>query len=110
MYFEQDSSENWQLSDKSECFVCHKHRLAVIFYKNDTLFPNPLKAPSGNPNEQLIEITDRDTVKKIRNELNINFDETEEVAPLICGTVVNGSFTRKLRMIRADLYCLLAVS
>lgn len=35
--------------------------------------------------------------------------DEQEVAPLICGTVVNGSFQRKLRMLRADLFCMLSI-
>jgi len=49
-------------------------------------------------------------VKRIRDELNLNVRERDKVAPLICGTVANGSFKRKLRMLRADLFTLLAVS
>ena len=43
LYFEQDAGEQWVLSEKSECFVCDKHKLTVIFYKNETLFPGPTK-------------------------------------------------------------------
>jgi hypothetical protein len=32
-----------------------------------------------------------------------------EIAPIICGTVVNGGFKRKLRMLRGDLFSMLAV-
>ena len=63
----------------------------------------------GAANDELIEITDRRLVSRIRDELNLNPNERDKVAPLICGTVVNGSFTRKLRMLRADLFTLLAV-
>lgn len=31
------------------------------------------------------------------------------MAPLICGTIVNGQFHRKLRMLRADLFSMLSV-
>ena len=36
--------------------------------------------------------------------------DEQDIAPFICGTVVNGGFSRKLRMLRADFYCMLSVS
>ena len=30
LYFEEDSAEQWQLSNN--CFICEKHRYTVIFY------------------------------------------------------------------------------
>ena len=40
------------------------------------------------------------------------YTEKDEIAPIIVGTVVNDNFdgfTRKLRMLRADLFSLLSV-
>jgi len=31
-YFEIDASEQWVLSDKSECYICQKHRYTLIFF------------------------------------------------------------------------------
>lgn len=42
--------------------------------------------------------------------MSINFDENEDFAPWICGTVVNGGFSRKLKMMRADIFSILAVT
>ena len=47
-------------------------------------------------------------MKRVREELKINFEDLEDVAPIICGTVVNGGFKRKLKMLRADMFCTLA--
>ena len=42
--------------------------------------------------------------------MNINYND-DDIAPFICGTVVrNGGFKRKLKMLRADLYSVLAMS
>ena len=35
--------------------------------------------------------------------------DDKDIAPIICGTVVNGQFERKLRMLRADIFCMLSV-
>jgi len=58
----------------------------------------------------LIEIKDPAMIKKIKQNLNIKPSEAKDLAPLICGTLVNGGFKRKLRMLRADLFSGLAVS
>lgn len=88
--------------------------MTVVCYKNETLFPKPhLDVEGQKPekyNQELIEITDKILLKKIKNEFNINYVDNDDIQPLICGTIVNGSFTRKLRMMRADLFSLLAVS
>lgn len=60
-------------------------------------------------NEGLIEIKDKAIVDNIKDELNFTFHEADEIAPVVCGTVVNGGFFRKLRMLRADLFTMLSV-
>jgi hypothetical protein len=60
-------------------------------------------------NDGLIEIKDKAVVDQIKDELNLTYHEADEIAPVICGTVVNGGFNRKLRMLRADLFSLLTV-
>lgn len=32
-YFDQDSAENWMLSQKNECFICQKHKYTCVFYE-----------------------------------------------------------------------------
>ena len=114
MYFEQDSSEQWALSNREECLVCHKHRLTVVVYQNEKLFPISPDAKGYDPNalynEELIEIKNSDVVKQIKQSLNLMAKETNDLNPIICGTVVNGGFNRKLRMMRADLFSGLAIS
>jgi len=45
----------------------------------------------------------------VRADLNISYRHDAEIAPIICGTVVNGGFKRKLRMVRADYFSMLSV-
>lgn len=61
-------------------------------------------------NEGLIEIKDKEIVTQIKEEMNLLPQDEQDIAPFICGTVVNGGFSRKLRMLRADIYCMLSVS
>jgi len=53
-------------------------------------------------------VKDPKVVKQVKLEMGIKFNETKETNPFICGTVVNGHFKRKLKMMRADLFSLLA--
>lgn len=40
----------------------------------------------------------------------MNFNDNDEVTPFICGTVLKGgSFVRKLRMLRCDLFSILSI-
>ena len=87
----------WMLSKANECHVCHKYRYTMIFY--DQLLAN----------EGLIEIKNQAIVDNIKDELNLTFHESDEIAPVVCGTVINGGFNRKLRMLRADLFTMLSV-
>jgi hypothetical protein len=41
--------------------------------------------------------------------LNLKIQDENEIAPIICGTVVNGGFRRKLRMLRGDLFSMLLI-
>ena len=82
--------------------------MCVFFYKNEKLFPKQ-NSTSRKYNEELIEIKDKQLLKKVKQELNLNFEELSESNPFICGTIVNGSFTRKLKMVRADMYSILSV-
>ena len=35
--------------------------------------------------------------------------DEQDIAPFICGTVVNGGYSRKLRMLRADIFTMLSI-
>ena len=82
--------------------------MTLIFYKNEKLFPQ-YHDPAESYNSDLIEIQDKELAKQIKDDLNLNFDELEDANPIICGTVVNGGLSRKLKMIRADLFSMLSV-
>ena len=41
--------------------------------------------------------------------MNLKIQDENEIAPIICGTVVNGGFRRKLRMLRGDLFSMLLI-
>lgn len=51
---------------------------------------------------------DRATIERVKEELNLSFRERDDVAPFICGTVVEGGFTRKLKMLRCDMFMMLS--
>lgn len=55
------------------------------------------------------EVTDPSIIEQVKGQLNITFKERDEIGPIICGTVVAGGYTRKLRMLRCDLFMMLAV-
>lgn len=107
-YFEMDASEKWRLQDTAcgisgGCPICNKHKYTVIFYEQDLEDP-------WSQNEGLIEIKDRKLVDQIKEDLNISFRYDYEIAPVVVGTVVNGGFKRKLRMMRADYFAMLSIT
>ena len=61
-----------------------------------------------NKNEELEEIFDKNLIEKVKFNLNLN-DSCDDYAPIICGSVVNGGFKRKLQMLRSDFYSLLSL-
>ena len=62
-------------------------------------------------NSDLIEITNQEEIATIRESLNLNFRDQDDIAPFIVGTVCNnGGFSRKLKMLRGDLFALLCVA
>ena len=75
------------------------------------MFPKANKAfkKVEEPNSNLTEIMDGDIVRRIKEELNINFIELDGVAPFIGGSVSNGGFSRKLKMLRADIFSTLSI-
>lgn len=42
--------------------------------------------------------------------LDMSLKDNYMIAPIIIGSVVNGGFSRKLRMLRADLFSLLSIT
>lgn len=87
-----DASEQWRMSN--ECYVCHQYRYTTVFY-------------SQGENPGLTEIKDAEAVREC---MNLGFKEKDEIAPVIAGTVIlNGGFSKKLRMMRADLFTLLSI-
>lgn len=41
-------------------------------------------------NQDLIQIRNPKTVEKVYDTLNISFRDEKDIAPIICGTVING--------------------
>lgn len=85
------------------CLICKRHKYTIIFYQQ---FETDV---AKSKNEGLTEITNKKVIDEIKEELNLLHGEEQDIAPFICGTVVNGSFSRKLRMLRADFFSLLSV-
>ena len=60
----------------------------------------------------MIEIKDDILIDQIEKTLNFGFKDSEDTSPVIVGTVVNcknKGFSRKLRMLRADIFTFLSV-
>lgn len=86
---------------KNECFECHKHKYVAICYDQST---------QANANASLKEIKDKQLVLKVKEALNLDILHRDNTTPFICGTVVNGGFSRKLKMLRLDFYALMVLS
>jgi hypothetical protein len=101
LYWETEQGEMWHLSRQSnhpnECFICQKHKYAMIYVDK-----------YGN-NEDLDEILDPEIIESVKYNLNTN-DHCDDYVPIICGSVVNGGFKRKLQMLRSDYYSLISLS
>ena len=100
LYWEMEAGEKWQLSYKksptNECFVCQKYKYGLIFVDKRA------------DNSDLEEIKDPEIIAKVAANLNLEADH-DGYAPIICGSIVNGGFNRKLKMLRSDLFSLLSV-
>jgi hypothetical protein len=57
----------------------------------------------------MVEIKDSKIILEVKKKLKLP-EEIDDYAPMICGSVVNGGFTRKLQMLRCDLFSLISVS
>mmetsp|Transcript_35843 Transcript_35843/g.54947 ORF Transcript_35843/g.54947 Transcript_35843/m.54947 type:complete len:134 (+) Transcript_35843:4049-4450(+) len=101
-YFDKDSGIKWSLAKK--CYVCDRHRYTMIFFDQ--------RNPAENPD--LVEVTNPDTIDKIKKDINFSLRDVKDPAPFIFGSVVadNSSHRippRKLKMLRTDLYALLRI-
>lgn len=87
LYFENGASERWIFQQGSGgmtgCSICHKHKFTVIFYEQEE---------HDLANADLIEVTNSKIIEEVRDSLCITFKEEKEMAPIICGSVVNGQF------------------
>tara|TARA_B110000285_G_scaffold218667_1_gene268382 strand:+ start:82 stop:576 length:495 start_codon:yes stop_codon:yes gene_type:complete len=88
LYWDIDQGEMWQLSHgpknpTNECFLCQKHKYAMIYV--DKCYNN----------DELEEIKDPEIIEIVKFNLNLN-DKCDDYAPIICGTVMNSGFKRKL--------------
>ena len=103
-FFDVDTSQTWQLSKNNECYVCEKHSYTMIYYQRGILSQN-----SG-----LVEIKNKEFLAKLKKEFNGSYSKFTSTTPLICGTIVNHGigqpiFDRKLKMIKAPFFGLLAM-
>jgi hypothetical protein len=62
-----------------------------------------------NSNNDLIEIKDKKLIDEVFLSLNLNLRDNKMIAPYVIGTVVNGGFRRKLRMLKAEFFSLLSI-
>ena len=101
LYWEIDQGDMWRVSHQknptNECFLCQKHKYAMIFIEK------------FGDNSDLQEIKDSEIIRSVQQHLNLN-DQSDEYAPIICGSVVDGGFERKLQMLRSDYYSLMSVA
>ena len=100
-YFDIRASVKWSLSDKNTCFDCQKHKYTAICY-DQSLDPEA--------NKDLKQIKDPKLICKIRKWMNLGICDEDRTTPYVCGTIVNGGFTRKLRMLRIDFYSFLLLT
>ena len=96
-HFEVDASQKWKL--RKECYVCSKHAYVAVFYSQGDL----------EANTDLHEIKDQDVVASVQAALGLSIKDGLVNAPFIVGFGSSG-FSRKARMLRADLFALLSVS
>lgn len=64
-------------------------------------------------NQDLIEINDKTFIDGLKKSVNLNSSsilKNHETTPYIIGTLVQPSFKRKLKMVRSELFALLAIS
>jgi len=87
LYWEVESGENWRLSHlkttTNECFICQRRKYVMVYV--DKCYDN----------EELEEIKDPKIIENVGKNLNLN-DQSNDYAPIICGSVIHGGFDRKL--------------
>ena len=67
-----------------------------------------------NVNKGFSEIKDAEFLQELKEDFNKNYIHYGSMNPIICGTIVDkchlqGTFDRKIKMIRAPLFSLLTV-
>jgi len=90
------SPKQWELSTKGECYICHKHKYVCIFF--DRRFPT-----------NVTKVTDKTLKEKLKSNLNLTRLDVKTEMPIILGTVTP-DFSRKLKMMNANLFSLLSLS
>ena len=106
-YFEIDAGNKWRLSDRCQCYSCHRYKYTMVFFKQAREGQRP-----ADLNPEMKEVTNPELVTQIRDALNLSFKDKVDTAPYIVGTVVNDhprGFRRKLRMLRADIFTALSI-
>ena len=82
-----DEDEQWKFSYKhgptNDCFICQKYKYGLIF------------VDKRGENNDLIEIKDSKTILEVKKHLMIE-EGCDDYVPIICGSVVNEGFKRKL--------------
>jgi len=86
-YWEMEAGELWQLSysnhPTNECFICQKYKYGLIFIDK------------REANADLEEIRDPKIIQQVKDNLNLDA-KCDDYTPIICGSVVDGGFKRKL--------------
>lgn len=82
-----EAGELWQLSysnhPTNECFICQKYKYGLIFIDK------------REANADLEEIRDPKIIQQVKDNLNLDA-KCDDYTPIICGSVVDGGFKRKL--------------
>ena len=78
----------------------------MIFYEREN------EDNKGYCNQDMVEITDKDSLALIRKNLNLTPNDLGDIneVPFICGTVNKQKFERKNKMMRADMFTILSLS
>ena len=95
-YFDALSPKQWELSDKGECFICHKHKYVCIFYDRK------------NTNN-LIPLNRTSAKNDLKQNLNLTSIDQKTQMPIIIGTVTP-HFSRKLKLMNANIFAMLSLS
>lgn len=101
-FFDLQASRGWKLSNRNECFDCQKFKYVAICFDQNL--------SNRDANHDLKEINNNAKVCQIREWLNLPVIDPDRSTPIICGSFINGGFTRKLKMLRIDYYSLMLLT